>query len=171
MKKFMLLIAVILLAGCASTPEPQVVRTVYVETVPVSSVCSSGNCNAGVSSNGSPYLVNLRREYARPQKSCGGLTVENYTNGNAVNGKVLYLVDPSCRTGNHGADGHCLLRKIDGLVELQVNCNSDPTLSYCTQEPGRIAGEWKCLSDVLIALGEKEIGGAKKYVEEKKKKQ
>ncbi len=181
MKNIFMLVIVILLSGCASTQEPEV-KYFYVEKVSVAQASVTSSSDERTTRGGSSYFV-TRMRVAQEGASvvsagnCGGLTVNNYTEASVVEGKVLYHVHQKCRTGNHEADGYCLKdqvsHKVDkdypygGLVEKQGLCKNDWTLPFCSQEPGRTAGEWQCLSELLIALGEKEIGKARQATEKK----
>lgn len=68
-------------------------------------------------------------------------------------------VHSSCQSGNHGADGRCLLRFVDQLLHMQAACEKSTTAPSCTKNPGKIAGDWNRLGKELIELQIKEQGG------------
>lgn len=81
----------------------------------------------------------------------GGPTVKDYMEPRKVHS--------TCQTGNHGADGKCLLRFVDPLLKMQAACERNTAAPDCAKNPGKVAGDWSRLGKELIDLQIKEQGG------------
>jgi len=81
-----------------------------------------------------------------------GPTVGNYTEDKYIR--------PSCKTGNPGADGKCLLRFVESLALEQKACEGETSKTACPKayNPGKWAGIYYRLGNELVAK-QKELQG------------
>lgn len=83
----------------------------------------------------------------------GGPTTSNYIDDP--------MIHPSCKKGNPGADGKCLLRFVDELALEQKACEGETTRAVCPTKynPGKWAAIYSRLGRELVATQVAEQGG------------
>lgn len=105
--------------------------------------------------NPAVYKIEETRAPPSPPKKYFGPTVHNYTESE--------YIDSRCKTGNPGADGNCLLIKVQALRIKQLACEGKTQRTSCPSNynPGLWAHVYDRLGKELVARQVEMQGGEK----------